>query len=605
MSARLTLPLLAALLPLVLAGCGGNSGGGGGGARTPQLTVDTDWTNYAQPTGGQSIQIELLNSSGLVFASSVVNRSSTLSSSPLGAVTPGSYHLNVQLFSGTGLTGTQVGSFDEEVQITGPDTLTVGVGNTPTKLAVTPGTASLTVQQSQQFYAEGQDALARRICLPANAVTWTQLGGVVTVSPSGIAIGASAGSGTVQAKDTAANLLAAATISVTPFNVTTSKWTILVYMNASNDLDGFSEPNFLQMQQAATNAQVRIVVQWKQAIIPGFSPNPTFVGTRRYLVTPSNGSAVTSTLIQDMGTGVDMGQAQTLNQFIAWGETYFPATRICLVVWDHGDGWQPGLAKPHQAPSVSKLTPYGVSYDEQTGNHIDVWQLPAALQAAQKLDIVAWDSSLMQMLEVGYEIQNQASYMVGSEESPPGAGYPYNLVIDKFDTNPDAATPTLAESFVDGMIQYYTTTNPPLGTNIEQSVVDLSKVGALATQVSSLGDALITNKAALGVIVPTVRANTQSYPPGDSVRIYRDAYDLGTQLQANNAPAGVLTAVTGVQSAIDSAVVYERHGSDNPNSHGLSLDFSSSSQFSPLASDYNQMTFGQNTDWSKWLAVAP
>ena len=47
--------------------------------------------------------------------------------------------------------------------------------------------------------------------------------------------------------------------------VTTTKWPVLVYINAANDLYQFSDLNMNQMEQVAGNNQVRFVVQWKQS----------------------------------------------------------------------------------------------------------------------------------------------------------------------------------------------------------------------------------------------------------------------------------------------------------------------------------------------------
>lgn len=53
------------------------------------------------------------------------------------------------------------------------------------------------------------------------------------------------------------------------------------------------------------------------------------------------------------------------------------------------------------------------------------------------------------------------------------------------------------------------------------------------------------------------------------------------------------------------AVVWEGHNANSPNSHGLSIDFSSSSQFASSAEDYSLMRFANVTQWNEWLAVAP
>src|SRR5476649_1145928 len=114
-------------------------------------------------------------------------------------------------------------------------------------------------------------------------------------------------------------------------------WTVLVYLNAANDLDAFSPLNISQMEQAAINPQVRFIVQWKQST--KLNSTATFNGTRRYLIEPNAAGTGVNKLIQDMGTGVDMGVPQTLNQFIKWGQTYYPSDHTVVVLWDHGNGW--------------------------------------------------------------------------------------------------------------------------------------------------------------------------------------------------------------------------------------------------------------------------
>ena len=43
-----------------------------------------------------------------------------------------------------------------------------------------------------------------------------------------------------------------------------------------------------------------------------------------------------------------------------------------------------------------------------------------------KVDVLAFDACLMQMAEVAYEVKDLADYVVGSEETEPGPGYPYD-----------------------------------------------------------------------------------------------------------------------------------------------------------------------------------
>lgn len=595
--------LLASLLVLLLAGCGG--GGGGGGAAGPLLTVLTDWTNRGAPNGGLSEKLDLYNANGLLVQELIVNQDQTgVQTTAFNAGQAGAYHLSAQLWSQRDLGGVQTGYFDTEFTANPSATLHIGVGNTPASVAVTPTSATFPVQSSQQFYAVLKDATNNIVYLPqADVIDWSTLGGVASIGTNGIALGTAPGSGSVRASYAPASLLGGATITITPFVPTTSKWTVLVYMNAANDLDQFSTPNIIQMQKVANiPANLRFVVQWKQAPIPGQSP--TFASTRRYLIQPSNGSQVVSTIIQDMGPGIDMGDPQTMADFLNWGMTYFPANRYCVIVWNHGNGWSPGRVR-----HITDMPTRGFSYDDDTGNHIDTWQLGQSLGALQP-DILAWDASLMQMIEVAYEARNQVRYVVGSEESPPAQGYPYDTIFAKFRDNPDDTTANLSKAFVDGMLAAYP---PSSGFGITQSVLDESKVPAVATATSALADAMIANVGSLNGLIPYVRANAEAYsdagPPLN--RLYRDLYGVCDILNVGGggnppAPLAVQTAAQGVQSALQSAIVWEGHNSLSPNSHGLSIDFSSSTDY--LANKqvyYVNLAFAQNTHWPNWLAVAP
>jgi hypothetical protein len=372
----------------------------------------------------------------------------------------------------------------------------------------------------------------------------------------------------------------------------------MVFLNAANDLQTFSTLNMNQMEKVAQNPDVRFVVQWKQAVTP-FSPNPTFEGTRRYLVKPDSSSTIVSELIQDMGQGVDMGVSNTMRDFVDWATTYYPAERTVLVVWNHGNGWRraPGEEPPSRA----------VSYDDETGNSIQIWQLAQAI-GDHVVDILAWDASLMQMLEVAYEAKDRSLYVVGSEESPPGAGYPYDLIFQQFRDNPNAATSTLAKAFVTGMLSVPGYQNQ----KITQSVLDTSQLSALASATSALAQALIDNKDTIGAQIQQVRTQAQSYSPS-STRHYRDLDHVCELIQGAIAISGIQTAAASVRSAIANAVVWEGHNANSPNSRGISIDFSDSVSIhiprpgtsGDPALDYSLMRFAADTMWNEWLLVAP
>jgi hypothetical protein len=583
-SAIVLAALISAFL-FVLSGCGG----GGGDSSKGSLAVRTDWTNHA--TGaimGQSEKITLFTTNGAFVTSAQMNQDMPgVQSIIIPNLTNGNYHLQIELFSARDLAGSKTGVLDALITISGSKTFDNAVGNDVTSVKVTPASAIVQASKAQQFYAAGYAANNQATFVAPGTISWQVLGGIGSVSTDGLFSAMSQGSGSVVATHSASGLQGAAAITVTPFTATQSKWTVMVFMNAANDLVTFSPLNMNQMEQVAGNPQVRFVVQWKEALS---IPNSTFNSTKRYLMAPDTTNQINSPVLQDLGPNIDMGDKQTLQEFINWAKTFYPADHYCLVVWNHGNGWR---------RTAEDTITRGVSYDDETGNSIKTWELAQAL-GGNHFDIIAWDASLMQMMEVAYEIKDSADYIVGSEESPPGAGYPYHLVFAPFKNNPDAPVTTLSKAFVDGMIQQYGSTS----FEITQSVIDTSKLSTLATSIDDLSDAMIANVGSLGTLVPTVRNSAQAYKPGTG-RIYRDLWDVCDKLQAGSPPAAVATAAGNVKTAISNAVIWEGHNVNSPGSHGISIDFSSSSQFALVSADYSLLRFAADTSWNEWLTVAP
>jgi hypothetical protein len=367
------------------------------------------------------------------------------------------------------------------------------------------------------------------------------------------------------------------------------KWTVLVYMNAANDLYRYSPINMNQIEQVAGNPAVRFVVQWKQS--QGQFPDSTFNGTRRYLAYPDDANdSLRSHLLANMGNGVDMGAWQTLQDFVVWGKQHYPADHYVLVIWNHGNGW---LRKP-----VSIDNGRAVSYDDETGHAIQIWDLSSAL-AGQGISTVAFDASLMQMAEVAYELKQATPLVAGSEESPPGEGYPYQNVFRGYQDHPDLTPAALSKGFVDGMLS-----NPDYSTRkITESVIDTSKLGNVAFGASVLAQQLIQHPE-LSAQIDAARSSAQGYSVTAS-RHYYDLIGFCQSLQGRTALQDVQQACAALSAGTQSAIVWEGHNANSAGSHGLAIDLSRAGEFAPVATDYSQMRWAKNTGWDEWLSVAP
>ncbi len=225
-----------------------------------------------------------------------------------------------------------------------------------------------------------------------------------------------------------------------------AEWTIMVFSSAKNDLESFLLKDLNEMEMIGSSDKVNIVAEVGR--IEGYdSSDGDWKGVRRYLITKDNDtSKMGSKMLQDLGMK-DMGDYRSLVDFGKWAKEKFPAKRYMLIVSNHGSGWEKGVERP--------IITKGISYDEQSGNHINTPQLGQALRQIGKLDVFSTDACLMQMAEVVYEIKDSVDYIVGSEETEPGDGYTYNTFLGPVVARPTMTPREVGKQTVDAYSDHY------------------------------------------------------------------------------------------------------------------------------------------------------
>ncbi len=373
----------------------------------------------------------------------------------------------------------------------------------------------------------------------------------------------------------------------------TVRWTVMVFLNAANDLDEFSEMNVNQMEQVAGNPNVRIVVQWKRA--RPFAPQGSWTGTRRYLIKPDNDpNQIRSELVEDMGDGVDMGSPDTLREFIRWARANYPAERYVLVIWNHGSGWRSRAALGR-----------GVSFDDQLGTYIRIWDLPTAIRPTSNdpmMDVLLFDASLMQMLEVAYECRNVARYIVGSEESPPGEGYPYHEILKPLIDNSDLAPVQWAAAIPRLFVRWYHQ-NYPYYRNITQSAVDTERLEAVVEALDALAASLIAKRTLYVNGLSRARQDAQNY---STYPEYRDLWHAAELIQQYTGDSELSLRVNALHNAMRQAIIANdrdtRTGSRVFHSYGLSIYYPDSGSY---LGRYSNTALSRASRWDEWLQVAP
>jgi hypothetical protein len=305
-----------------------------------------------------------------------------------------------------------------------------------------------------------------------------------------------------------------------------SEWTILVYLNAKNNLEPFAFPNFLQMASVGSTAEVKIVLEMGRPKRHYSSRYGAWSKTLRFVV--EKGAEPTETnIVADLGD-TNMGDVRYLIDFVAWGRKTYPSKRTMLVIWNHGQGWrapeEDGVPPP--PPALPHAGHRYVSNDDDTGDKLynrAIQDALAAHLAGERLDVVAFDACLMSMIETAYALRGVSKVMVGSEELEPGNGWNYTRWLTRLlAAGGKVEAPELGRLMVQGMKQEYRDTDP---TTL--SAIDLAQVEPLASAISSFADVAISRLSENLKGLRAARGQCRNYAPG-----YRlNSIDIGRFMQ--------------------------------------------------------------------------
>jgi len=370
-----------------------------------------------------------------------------------------------------------------------------------------------------------------------------------------------------------------------------ASWTFMVYLDADNDLEEYGIDDFLEMAQVGSDASVNVVVQFDR--IDDYDGRyGDWTSTKRFYV--SQGMTPTAAnALSDLGE-VNMGAPQSLIGFVNWAKTNYPATNYALVLWDHGSGWR--LRRPR--PPIR-----GVCYDETSDDDgLESDELHSALRSitndgANPIHLLAFDACLMGMIEVDNQIKPFVNVRTGSEETEPGAGYPYDTILTSLVSTTDMSAATLGSEIVD---KYYTYYYAALNNGQTHSAVDLgASYTALNSAVDSFAQTLTDHLGAHYFTYRAARAASQEFADAS----YVDLYDFAEEVKTRVTETALVSAATSVMNAVTNAMINEQHGEGWPGAHGISIYFPTSSidWSSNYPGSAGFLIFTQQSRWDEFL----
>lgn len=365
------------------------------------------------------------------------------------------------------------------------------------------------------------------------------------------------------------------------------RWTVMVYMGGDNNLDSAAITDLNEMEQVGSSDDVNIVVQIDRR------STAEWTNTRRYYVTQdTNTTTIGSTLVGDLGE-VNMGDPQTLLDFVTWSKTRYPASNYLLILWDHGSGFR----------SRSR----DVVWDETgTVSSLSLPEVSQAIARAGGVTVLGFDACLMAMVETAYQVSGLTSYVVASEDSEPNDGWEYQDFLAVLKAQPTMSAQQLAGSIVNAYQTRYSGQS-----HCTLSAVSSAQVISVKGACDALARALIADPDGTGPQLPVVNTEKAAVEAAVSGAQrfntnrpdYGDLFHFAELLGQGVTATSVRNACTALTSALSNAITSEWHSTGLTNAHGLTVWLPTRADYTNHSGKYNDLLFARHTQWSQFLAT--
>ena len=335
---------------------------------------------------------------------------------------------------------------------------------------------------------------------------------------------------------------------------TIAEWTIVILIQASNNLDSFAHKNMREMMKWGSTKKVNILVDLHKA------------GDKSWRYKIEQGCCVVEKVEMRRAEG---SIADEVLSTAEWAITNHPANHYAFIFWNHGygcidpqisgstpaylktleQGWRAPLSQKND--KTEQLTrawrnsipiDRSILFDDERHIYLSNQGLRETLKTistrflkGKKIDLIGMDACLMGMIEIAAEIEPYAEYFVASEEFEFAHGWPYGALIEKLTTQA-VTSKELGTHIVQAYEAYYLNRT----SYFTQSCVDLSKINALKENVTLLAELLLAaqkeDPIRMKLFIQQARCQTLSFSLSDYVDFHSFYQELlkVTQYAVNN-----------------------------------------------------------------------
>jgi hypothetical protein len=351
-----------------------------------------------------------------------------------------------------------------------------------------------------------------------------------------------------------------------------AKWTVMVYISGDNDLEDYVVKDIeLELAPTGSSANVQVVALADRG--PGYDTSRgDWQTTKLFHVTPG--------MLADAGSAVadwgerNMGDKQTLIDFVTWTKINYPADHYALYFWGHGWSWHPGW----------------VMLDDTSADTLDYHEMKAAIPSLDFIDVVGYDGCNMASIEMLKLWQGHATALTSSQEYVGWDGIEYDVVLAQLAANPNMSADQVAIA---------TSQSASKDKTWSALAVD-GRLSTLLTAVDqwsmALNSGLSANRSKYNRAFTATRSFWQA--PMD-----KDLYDMAYEIKRNVTNADIKAKSQAVMSAFNDVVLNEHHVNAYADVHGITIYHVSKA--SEKGTDYmyyrSNVDFALQTGWDEFL----
>ena len=398
-------------------------------------------------------------------------------------------------------------------------------------------------------------------------------------------------------------------------------FTILIYMDADNNLDSGSDNNYNsifadinEMEQVGSTEDMDVVLLVDRVV------NSSWEKPRIYHIQKdTNLEVVNSIILKKYSYELNMGDSATLHGFIEYGINNFPSEKYILILWSHGSGWYPErINKSLKSSIVGKKIIRSIirSVGSDVSHNKDGLNLPEIKQALKGyfFETIMFDACFMGGIELAYQLKDISKSIVFSQGEVPTSGFPYHRLLGLIQENPGISSRDFAGNAVNLYYNYIMDNAlTEAGQKATISAIDLENISSITNQVNNFVLQL-SNNISLISNLSNIAANSQLIDGSDKKIL--DFYNLTFNIYNDDSiSAEAKTKAIALMNKLEQLIINEKHTAngytvnDYNNIKGVSIFFPTLSESygtfyyddSCKINEYRKLDWCKDTLWDELL----